>query len=187
MFLILLGIAMSASAAGAFRQGRHARHSIRTLDGVGHVGVVSRDAESHVPGLSLSLLGCGLALASLGALLPLPVFIGHQALCFIRGEEHFLEGIFGEEIPRPESARAALGLATRMPEPQIFARTSHSVEVIAWANFGVLGRKLCPSEAEGRSDDAMSRACLKLLCCLIGALLLKNGCAWMCYNPTRSP
>jgi protein-S-isoprenylcysteine O-methyltransferase Ste14 len=48
-------------------------------------------------GLTLILGGVGLSLGTLGALLPLPVFLALITHHFVRDEEKFLEGIFGEE------------------------------------------------------------------------------------------
>jgi protein-S-isoprenylcysteine O-methyltransferase Ste14 len=48
-------------------------------------------------GLTLILAGVALIDGTLGALLPLPVFVGILHFRFIRAEEHFLEGIFGEQ------------------------------------------------------------------------------------------
>ena len=48
-------------------------------------------------GLALVQAGVGTLLGSLGALLPLPVLIAILHFRFIRGEERFLEEIFGDE------------------------------------------------------------------------------------------
>jgi len=48
-------------------------------------------------GLTLILFGVALIDGTLGAFLPLPVFVGILHWRFIRAEEHFLEGIFGEQ------------------------------------------------------------------------------------------
>jgi protein-S-isoprenylcysteine O-methyltransferase Ste14 len=47
-------------------------------------------------GLALILFGVALIDGTLGAFLPLPVFVGILHWRFIRAEERFLEGIFGE-------------------------------------------------------------------------------------------
>jgi len=47
-------------------------------------------------GLSLILLGVAMIDGTLGAFLPLPVFVAILHFRFIRAEERFLEGIFGE-------------------------------------------------------------------------------------------
>ena len=48
-------------------------------------------------GLGLILTGVALMGGSLGALLPLPVFIAVIQFRFIHGEERFLQGIFGQQ------------------------------------------------------------------------------------------
>jgi protein-S-isoprenylcysteine O-methyltransferase Ste14 len=48
-------------------------------------------------GLSLILFGVALIDGTLGAFLPLPVFVAILHFRFIRAEERFLEGIFGEQ------------------------------------------------------------------------------------------
>ena len=47
-------------------------------------------------GLVLLLAGIAIALGSVGALLPIPVFVWIIQAWFILGEERFLEEIFGE-------------------------------------------------------------------------------------------
>jgi protein-S-isoprenylcysteine O-methyltransferase Ste14 len=48
-------------------------------------------------GLSLILFGVALIDGTLGAFLPLPVFVAVLHFRFIRAEERFLEGIFGDQ------------------------------------------------------------------------------------------
>ena len=48
-------------------------------------------------GLVLIQSGVGMLMGSLGAFLPLPILIAILHFRFIRGEERFLEGIFGDE------------------------------------------------------------------------------------------
>jgi protein-S-isoprenylcysteine O-methyltransferase Ste14 len=48
-------------------------------------------------GMVIMALGAGLALGSLGALLPLPVFVAIIQTQFIRGEERMLTEIFGQQ------------------------------------------------------------------------------------------
>jgi protein-S-isoprenylcysteine O-methyltransferase Ste14 len=48
-------------------------------------------------GLTLVLLGVGVMHGSVGALLPVPAFMALIEWRFIRGEEQFLDGIFGSQ------------------------------------------------------------------------------------------
>jgi len=52
--------------------------------------------------LGMVLVACGVATVqgSLGAWIPVPVFIAILQLRFIRGEEEFLQGIFGDDYLR---------------------------------------------------------------------------------------
>ena len=48
-------------------------------------------------GMALLLFGVAVLLGSAGALLPIPVFVWIIQMRFIRGEERFLEGLFGKD------------------------------------------------------------------------------------------
>jgi protein-S-isoprenylcysteine O-methyltransferase Ste14 len=95
--LIVLGLAMAASSAGAFRRAGTAviPFEISTALVIGGWYRVTRNPMYL--GLALVLAGVGVLQGSLGALLPLPVFIAVMHFRFILGEERFLEDIFGEE------------------------------------------------------------------------------------------
>ncbi len=95
--LIVLGIAMSASSAGAFRRAGTPVIPFETSTTLVLRGWYRVTRNPMYLGLALALAGVGVLQGSLGALLPLPAFIAILHLRFILGEERFLEGIFGEE------------------------------------------------------------------------------------------
>jgi protein-S-isoprenylcysteine O-methyltransferase Ste14 len=95
--LIVLGIAMSASSAGAFRRAGTPVIPFETSTTLVLRGWYRVTRNPMYLGLALALAGVGVLQGSLGALLPLPVFIAILHFRFILGEERFLEGIFGEE------------------------------------------------------------------------------------------
>jgi protein-S-isoprenylcysteine O-methyltransferase Ste14 len=95
--LIVLGIAMSASSAGAFRRAGTPVIPFETSTTLVLRGWYRVTRNPMYLGLALALAGVGLLQGSLGALLPLPAFIAILHFRFILGEERFLEGIFGEE------------------------------------------------------------------------------------------
>jgi len=55
--------------------------------------------------LGMVLVACGVAIVqgSLGAWIPVPLFVAILQLRFIRGEEKFLEEVFGEDYLRFKS------------------------------------------------------------------------------------
>jgi protein-S-isoprenylcysteine O-methyltransferase Ste14 len=95
--LIVLGIAMSASSAGAFRRAGTPVIPFETSTTLVLRGWYRVTRNPMYLGLALALAGVGLLQGSLGALLPLPAFIAILHIRFILGEERFLEGTFGEE------------------------------------------------------------------------------------------
>ena len=93
---LLAGLVMTSTSARAFRKAGTAvvpfeQSTSLVLDGWYRV-----TRNPMYLGLVLILTGVALFLGSLGALLPLPVFIAILHFRFIVGEEQFLEGIFGE-------------------------------------------------------------------------------------------
>ena len=95
--LIVLGIAMSASSAGAFRRAGTPVIPFEASTTLVLRGWYRVTRNPMYLGLALALAGVGVLQGSLGALLPLPAFIAILHFRFILGEERFLEGIFGEE------------------------------------------------------------------------------------------
>jgi len=93
---LLAGLVMTATSAQAFKKAGTAvvpfeQSTSLVLDGWYRV-----TRNPMYLGLVLILTGVALFLGSLGALLPLPVFIAILHFRFIVGEEQFLDGIFGE-------------------------------------------------------------------------------------------
>ena len=87
---------MAITAAGAFRRAGTPVIPFEpstTLVTGGWFGVTRNPMYL---GLALILSGVALIDGTLGAFLPLPVFIAIMHFRFIRAEERFLEGIFGE-------------------------------------------------------------------------------------------
>jgi len=95
--LILFGILMSATAAASFGKAGTPVIPFERSTALVTRGWYRFTRNPMYLGMTLSLLGTGLALNSVGALLPLPVFIVLMEMLFIRGEERFLEEIFGDE------------------------------------------------------------------------------------------
>jgi len=94
--LILFGIAMSATAAGAFRKAGTPVIPFERSTALLVTGWYRYTRNPMYLGMVLSLLGTGLSLGSVGALLPLPAFVVIIESLFIRGEERFLEELFGQ-------------------------------------------------------------------------------------------
>jgi protein-S-isoprenylcysteine O-methyltransferase Ste14 len=95
--LIVLGIVMSASGAGAFRRVGtpvvpFERSTVLVTD-----GLYRFTRNPMYLGLVLTLCGVAILLGSLGAWIAVPVFVWIIQTRFIAGEERFLEEIFGEQ------------------------------------------------------------------------------------------
>ena len=92
-----LGAVMAITAAQAFRRASTPvvpfEHATTLVTG----GWFRVTRNPMYLGLTLILFGVALIDGTLGAFLPLPVFVGILHWRFIRAEEHFLEGIFGEQ------------------------------------------------------------------------------------------
>ncbi len=97
VILILFGIFMSATAARAFSKAGTPVIPFERSTALVTTGWYRYTRNPMYLGMTLSLLGSGVALASVGALLPLPVFIVLIETLFIRGEERFLDEIFGQQ------------------------------------------------------------------------------------------
>jgi protein-S-isoprenylcysteine O-methyltransferase Ste14 len=94
---LVFGALMSITAATSFRRAGTPvvpfEHSTTLVTG----GWFRVTRNPMYLGLSLILFGVALIDGTLGAFLPLPVFIVILHFRFIRAEERFLEGIFGEQ------------------------------------------------------------------------------------------
>ena len=93
---LALGAVMSITAAGAFRRVGTPVVPFEPSTTLVTGGWFRMTRNPMYLGLTLILAGVALVDGTLGALLPLPVFIGILHYRFIRAEERFLEGIFGE-------------------------------------------------------------------------------------------
>jgi protein-S-isoprenylcysteine O-methyltransferase Ste14 len=94
---ILLGTVISISSANAFRRAGTPVVPFEHSTALITTGWYRVTRNPMYLGLALILGGVALLGGSLGALLPLPMFIAIIHFRFIRGEERFLEGIFGED------------------------------------------------------------------------------------------
>ncbi len=95
--LVVAGLAISATASSAFRRVGtpvvpFERSTVLVTD-----GLFRYTRNPMYLGLVILLLGIAIALGSLGALLPIPVFVWIIQKWFIEGEERFLTEIFGEQ------------------------------------------------------------------------------------------
>jgi len=95
--LLLFGMFMTASAAGAFKRAGTPVIPFETSTALVTAGWFRFTRNPMYLGMVLMLIGTGVALGSVGALLPLPVFIAIIQTQFIRGEEQMLTGIFGQQ------------------------------------------------------------------------------------------
>ena len=95
--LLLFGMFMTASAAGAFKRAGTPVIPFETSTALVTTGWFRFTRNPMYLGMVLMLIGTGVALGSVGALLPLPVFIAIIQTQFIRGEEKMLTEIFGQQ------------------------------------------------------------------------------------------
>lgn len=93
---LVFGALMSVSAAGAFRRVGTPVVPFETSTSLVTGGWFRVTRNPMYLGLTLILLGVALIDGTLGAFLPLPVFVAILHFRFIRAEERFLEAIFGE-------------------------------------------------------------------------------------------
>lgn len=95
--MLLFGLYMTASAAGAFKRAGtpvipFERSTRLVVDGWYRI-----TRNPMYLGMALILLGAGMALGSLGALLPTAAFVASIQSNFIEGEEKLLTETFGDE------------------------------------------------------------------------------------------
>lgn len=95
--LIVIGIVVSASGAGMFRRaGTPVKPFERSTTLVTH-GVYRFTRNPMYLGLLIVLIGAAVAFGTLTPWFPIPIFFLIVHTQFIRGEEEFLEGIFGAD------------------------------------------------------------------------------------------
>jgi len=94
---LALGVLMSIMSAGAFRRAGTPVVPFEQSTTLVTGGWFRVTRNPMYLGLALIDTGVALLAGSLGAFLPLPILVAILHLRFIRGEERFLEGIFGDE------------------------------------------------------------------------------------------
>ena len=94
---ILLGLVLAGSAARAFGRAGTPVVPFEPSTALVTTGWYRYTRNPMYLGMSLLLSGIALALGSLTAFLPVPLFVLIVQTRFIRAEERFLEGIFGTE------------------------------------------------------------------------------------------
>ena len=94
--LMVLGLAISATGAGAFKRVGTPVVPFEPSTTLVTDGLYQFTRNPMYLGLVLALLGAAILLGSLGAFVPVPVFAWILHSQFIKGEERFLEEIFGE-------------------------------------------------------------------------------------------
>jgi len=98
--LIALGVVMAATAANLFRRAHTPVIPFHPSTALVTTGWYRFTRNPMYLGMVLVACGVAIVQGSLGAWLPLPVFIAILQRRFIRGEEEFLEGIFGDDNRR---------------------------------------------------------------------------------------
>ena len=94
---LVFGALMALTAAGAFRRAGTPVVPFQPSTALVTSGWFRVTRNPMYLGLTLVLFGVAMIDGTLGAFLPVPVFVGILHFRFIRGEEKFLEGIFGEQ------------------------------------------------------------------------------------------
>ena len=95
--LIAIGVIISATGAGTFRRaGTPVKPFERSTALVTH-GIYRFTRNPMYLGLLFVLIGAAIAFGTLSPWFPIPLFFLVVRTQFIRGEEEFLEGIFGAD------------------------------------------------------------------------------------------
>ncbi len=98
--LLVLGIAMSASAVAAFKRLGTPVIPFQRSTALVTTGLYRFTRNPMYLGLVAALVGAAVLSGTLGAWLPIPAFVWILTTRFIHGEERFLEEIFGEAYVR---------------------------------------------------------------------------------------
>jgi protein-S-isoprenylcysteine O-methyltransferase Ste14 len=93
--LVVLGIALTAIAAGSFRRAGTPVVPFEISTALVTTGLYRLTRNPMYLGLALALVGVAVLIGTLSPFLPIPVFVWIIQAQFIRGEERFLEEIFG--------------------------------------------------------------------------------------------
>lgn len=94
---IALGVSITVAAAGAFWRAGTPVVPFEKSTALVTGGLFRYTRNPMYLGMILLLLGAGLIFGSVGSLLPIPLFAWIIVSNFIRGEENFLQELFGEE------------------------------------------------------------------------------------------
>jgi protein-S-isoprenylcysteine O-methyltransferase Ste14 len=94
--LVVAGLAISASSSAAFRRAGTPVVPFERSTVLVTNGLFRYTRNPMYLGLVILLFGIAIALGTLGAFLPIPVFVWIIQKWFIEGEERFLADIFGE-------------------------------------------------------------------------------------------
>jgi protein-S-isoprenylcysteine O-methyltransferase Ste14 len=94
--LLVVGIAIVATAAATFKRAGTPIVPFEHSTVLVTTGLYRFTRNPMYLGLVTVLLGVAVLCGTLGALLPIPVFVWTLTARFIEGEERFLEEIFGE-------------------------------------------------------------------------------------------
>lgn len=97
MLLLLPGLAMVLIAANGFRRVNTGVAPFSKSTTLVTTGLYRFTRNPMYLGMVLFLAGAGLKLGSLGCWIPVPLFIAIIQVQFIRNEELFLTGIYGDE------------------------------------------------------------------------------------------
>ena len=97
IFLIVAGGGMGAIAVGAFKNAGTPVVPFTKSSAVVTTGFYKYTRNPMYLGMVIGLLGAALLFGVIGSLIPIPVFVLIIRLNFIRGEERFMEHLFGQE------------------------------------------------------------------------------------------
>ena len=103
ILLTLAGLIFAVSGLGAFKRARTPVIPFKPSTSLVTTGVYRFTRNPMYLGLTLILAGAAGWLGSLGALLPLPLFVWIMERGYVRPEERFLEDIFGTHYLRYKS------------------------------------------------------------------------------------
>lgn len=94
--LVVAGVALSAMGAFSFKRAGTPVIPFEPSTALVTTGLYRVTRNPMYLGMLIALLGAAVLFGTLSAFLPIPIFVWIIQANFIRGEERFLEGIFGE-------------------------------------------------------------------------------------------
>jgi len=95
--LIVIGIAMAATGSALFKRAGTPVIPFEPSTALVTSGLYRFTRNPMYLGLVIALIGAAVLFGTLSPFFPIPVFVWIIETQFIRGEERFLEGIFGAE------------------------------------------------------------------------------------------